>query len=177
MTLRLPRLLIATTATAVALMVTVLVTVTPAEAAHRTEQDTHGDAPARLDITKYDVRNTSTRITAVIHVKELKKTGIFQQRYYDSAFDDEPSYGVQVQRDRHGHLHVHAFRDDENGDHNIPCHGVRGHWLRIRNRVTTTFPVTCAGVAFDPLHAHVVSFDPGDLGVADSTAFLEVPRD
>jgi hypothetical protein len=174
MMLRAPRALLAATATALA----VLVTVTPAQAAHRTVHDTQGDAPARLDITKYDVSNTSKRITAVIHVKNLKKTGIFQQRYFDSAFDDEPSYGVQVHRDRHGHLTVHAFRDDENGDHNVPCPRVRAHWLPVRNRVTTSMPIACTnGVAFDPLHADVVSFDPGDLGVADSTAFLRVPRD
>lgn len=174
MTLRAPHVLLAATTTALA----VLVTVAPAQAAHRTVHDTQGDAPARLDITRYDVRNTSKRITAVIRVKNLKRTGIFQQRYFDSAFDDEPSYGVQVRRDRHGHLHVHAFRDDEDGDNNIPCRGVRAHWLPVRNRVTTSMPVRCAdGVAFDPLHAHAVSFDPGDLGVADSTSFLEVPRD
>jgi len=174
MTIRLPHVLLAVTATASV----VLLAVGPADAAHRTVQDTQGDAAPRLDITRYDVRNTSTRITAVIHVRNLKKTGVFQQRYYDSAFDDEPSYGVQVHRDRHGRLHVHAFRDDENGDHDIACPQVRAHWRPVRDRVTTSMPVACTnGVAFDPLHADVVSFDPGDLGVADSTSFVKVPRD
>jgi hypothetical protein len=174
MTTRLPRILVATAAALSA----VALTMGPADAAHRTLHDTEGDAPARLDITRYDVRNTSQRITAVIHVKNLGKAGIFQQRYYDSAFDDEPSYGVQVQRGRHGHLHVHAFRDDENGDQDVACPHVRAHWLPGRNRVTTSLPLTCTtGVAFAPLHADVVSFDPGDLGVQDSTKFLRVPRD
>jgi hypothetical protein len=163
---------------AIATVVTLLLTMSPAQAARRVVGDTVGDAPARLDVTRYTVRNSSTRISAVIHVQNLKKTGILQQRYYDSAFDDEPSYGVQVQRDRHGRLHVHAFRDDENGDHNIVCRGVRARWLPVRNRVTTWMPVRCADdVAFAPLHAHVVSFDPGDLGVQDSTTFVAVPRD
>jgi hypothetical protein len=148
----------------------------PAEAALRTVHDTRGDAPARLDITRYDVRNTTKRITAVIHVRNLRKTGVFQQRYYDSTYNSWLSYGMQVHRDRHGHLHVHAFRDDENGDNNIRCRGARGHWLMHRNLVTTTMPVRCAtGVAFKPLHVYAASFDPGDLGVADATKSFAVP--
>ena len=148
------------------------------KAASRTVNDTAGDAPARLDITRFTVRNTSTRIAAVIHVRNLRKTGIFQQRYYDSTFDSLLSYGVQVRRDRKGHLHVHAFRDDENGDNNIPCRGVRARWMVHRDRVTTSMPVRCAtGVAFQPLHVDAVSFDPGDLGVADSTRSFAVQRD
>ena len=140
--------------------------------------DTAGDAPARLDITRFTVRNTSTRIAAVIHVRNLRKTGVFQQRYYDSTFDSLLSYGVQVRRDRKGHLHVHAFRDDENGDNNISCPGVRARWLIDRDRVTTSMPVGCAtGVSFDPLHVYAASFDPGDLGVADSTRSFAVQRD
>jgi hypothetical protein len=174
MTIRLPRVLLAATATVSA----VLLTVGPANAAHRTEQDTPGDAPARLDITRYGVTNTSQRITAVIHVQNLKKTGIFQQRYYDSAFDSEPSYGVTVRRDRHGHLHVRAFRDDENGDHDIACPDVSARWQPVRNRVRTSMPVSCTnGLDFDPLNADVISIDTGDLGVKDSTKFLAVPRD
>ena len=48
---------------------------------------------------------------------------------------------MQVRRDRKGHLHVAAFRDDENGDNNITCPGVRGHWLMRRNLVTTSMPI------------------------------------
>lgn len=152
--------------------------VAPAEAASRTVHDTAGDASARLDITRFTVSNTSKRIVAVIRVKDLRKTGVFQQRYFDSTFDSLLSYGVQVRRDRKGHLHVNAFRDDENGDNNITCRGVRGHWLIKRNLVTTSMPVRCAtGVAFDPLHVNAVSFDPGDLGVADSTRSFAVQRD
>jgi hypothetical protein len=155
-----------------------LIGVAPAEAAQRTIHDQRGDASPRLDITRYTVTNTSARISAVIHVADLRHTGVFQQRYYDSAFDDEPSYGVQVRRDVKGHLHVHAFRDDENGDHKIPCPGVTAHWLMGRNKVTTAMPVSCAnGTAFDPLHVHAVSFDPGDAGVADSTRSFRVQRD
>jgi hypothetical protein len=161
---------------AVVAALALLLAVGPAEAALRTVHDTKGDAPARLDITRYDVRNTSKRITAVIHVADLRKTGVFQQRYYDSTYNSWLSYGVQVHRDRHGHLHVHAFRDDENGDNNIRCRGVSGHWLRKSNRVTTTMPVRCAkGVAFKPLHVYAASFDPGDLGVADATKSFAVP--
>ena len=164
--------------TALATTLGLLLTVVPAEAATRTVHDTAGDAPARLDITRYTVTNTSKRIVAVIRVKDLRKTGVFQQRYFDSTFDSLLSYGVQVRRDRKGHLHVAAFRDDENGDNNIACRGVRGHWLMDRNLVTTSMPVRCAtGVAFDPLHVNAVSFDPGDLGVADSTRSFAVQRD
>ena len=164
--------------TALATTLALLLTGAPAQAASRTVHDTAGDAPARLDITRFTVRNTSTRITAVIHVRNLRKTGVFQQRYYDSTFDSEPSYGVQVHRDRKGHLHVHAFRDDENGDNNISCPGVRARWLIDRDRVTTSMPVGCAnGVSFDPLHVYAASFDPGDLGVADSTRTFAVQRD
>jgi hypothetical protein len=163
--------------TALATMLALLLTVSPAEAARRTVHDTKGDASARLDITRFTVRNTSKRISAVIHVKNLRKTGVFQQRYYDSTFDTLLSYGMQVRRDRKGHLHVHAFRDDENGDNNISCSGVRGHWLIGRNLVTTSMPVRCAtGVAFNPLHVYAASFDPGDLGVADSTRSFAVQR-
>jgi len=164
--------------TALATAMGLLLTVAPAQAATRTVHDTAGDAPARLDITRYTVTNTSTRIVAVIRVQDLRKTGVFQQRYFDSTFDSLLSYGVQVRRDRKGHLHVAAFRDDENGDNNITCPGVRGHWLMRRNLVTTSMPVSCAtGVAFDPLHVNAVSFDPGDLGVADSTRSFAVQRD
>lgn len=163
--------------TALATTLALLLMAAPAEAARRTVHDTEGDAPARLDITRFTVRNTSTRITAVIHVQNLRKTGVFQQRYYDSTFDTLLSYGVQVRRDRKGHLHVHAFRDDENGDNNISCRGMRGHWLIDRNLVTTSMPVRCAtGVSFNPLHAYAASFDPGDLGVADSTGSFAVQR-
>jgi hypothetical protein len=154
-----------------------LLAAAPAQAAHRTIHDTSGDAAARLDITTFTVRNTSDRISAVIHVRNLGKTGVFQQRYFDSASDSEPSYGVQVHRDRRGRLHVHVFRDDENGDHNIACRGVRGHWLIKGSEVRTSMPVRCAtGVAFDPLHVYAASFDPGDLGVADSTKTFAVQR-
>lgn len=174
MTVRRRVALTAVTTTTLAL----LLTTAPAHAARRTVSDTVGDAPARLDITRYTVRNTTSRITAVIHVQNLRKTGIFQQRYYDSTFDSLLSYGVQVHRDRRGRLHVHAFRDDENGDNNIPCRGVDADWDVRRDRVTTTMPVRCAtGVAFDPLHVNAVSFDPGDLGVADSTRSFAVQRD
>jgi hypothetical protein len=170
------RLLSLSAATAAALGL--VFTVGPAQAATRTVRDTHGDAPARLDITRFTVRNTSTRISAVIHVRDLRRTGVFQQRYYDSAFDSEPSYGVQVHRDSKGHLHVHAFRDDENGDHDIACDGVRGRWLMGRDKVVTSMPVSCASdVSFDPLHVYAASFDPGDLGVADSTRTFRVLRD
>jgi hypothetical protein len=38
-------------------------------------------------------------------------------------------------------------------------------------------PVACAtGVAFQPLHVDAVSFDPGDIGVADSTRFFAVQQ-
>jgi hypothetical protein len=169
------RLTLLTTAAA---SFSLLLTAAPAHAEQRTIHDMRGDAPARLDITKYTVTNTSARLTAVIHVRHLRKTGTFQQRYLDSDFDDEPSYGVQVRRGVHGHLHVHAFRDDENGDQNIPCPGVRGHWFIRGSKVTTSMPVACAnGTAFDPLHVHAVSFDPGDLGVADSTRDFTVQRD
>ena len=155
-----------------------LLVVAPADAASRTVHDTVGDASPRLDITRYTVTNTSTRLSAVIHVQNLRRTGTFQQRYFDSTFDSLLSYGVQVRRDRNGHLHVNAFRDDENGDNNIKCPGVRGHWLIDRNQVTTSMPVRCAtGVAFDPLHVDAVSFDPGDLGVADATRSFAVQRD
>ncbi len=155
-----------------------LLTLAPAEAASRTVHDPAGDASARLDITRFTVTNTSKRIVAVIRVQDLRKTGVFQQRYFDSTFDSLLSYGVQVRRDRKGHLHVAAFRDDENGDNNITCRGVRGRWLMGRNLVTTSMPVRCAtGVAFDPLHVNAVSFDPGDLGVADSTRSFAVQRD
>ena len=164
--------------TALATTIGLLLTVAPAEAATRTVHDTTGDASARLDITRFTVSNTSKRIVAVIRVQDLRKTGVFQQRYFDSTFDTLLSYGVQVRRDRKGHLHVAAFRDDENGDNNIKCRGVRGHWLMRRNLVTTSMPVRCAtGVAFDPLHVNAVSFDPGDLGVADSTRSFAVQRD
>jgi hypothetical protein len=164
--------------TAMAAMLALLLTTAPAEAAQRTVHDARGDAPARLDITRFTVRNTSHRISAVIHVRDLRKTGIFQQRYYDSTFDTLLSYGVQVRRDRHGHLHVHAFRDDENGDNNIRCRGVRGRWLMHRNKVVTSMPVRCAtGVAFEPLHVNAVSFDPGDLGVTDETRSFAVKKD
>ncbi len=150
----------------------------PAHAATRAVSDTEGDAPARLDITRYFVSNTSSRIRAVIRVKKLGKTGVFQQRYFDSAFDSEPAYGVQVRRDAKGHLHVHAFRDDENGDHDITCDGVRGHWRIKESRVVTLMPVSCASdVSFDPLHVYAASFDPGDLGVADATRTVRVARD
>jgi len=159
-------------------MLALLVLVAPADAARRTVNDATGDAPARLDITRFTVRNTSERITAVIHVQNLRKTGFFQQRYYDSTFDSLLSYGVQVHRDRKGRLHVHAFRDDENGDNNISCPGIRAHWLIDRDVVTTSMPVSCAtGVSFDPLHVYAASFDPGDLGVADSTRSFAVKRD
>lgn len=155
-----------------------LVSAGAAHAATRAVSDTEGDAPARLDITRYFVSNTSTRIRAVIRVKKLGKTGIFQQRYFDSAFDSEPAYGVQVHRDARGRLHVHAFRDDENGDHNIACDGVRGHWRIKESRVVTLMPVSCASdVSFDPLHVYAASFDPGDIGVADSTRTVRVQRD
>jgi hypothetical protein len=158
--------------------VILMLTAAPADAARRTIHDARGDASARLDITRYTVTNTSARITAVIHVRDLRRTGVFQQRYFDSTFDTLLSYGVQVRRDRHGNLHVHAFRDDENGDNAIRCRGVRGHWLIHRNMVTTSMPVRCAtGVAFNPLHVNAVSFDPGDLGVADSTRSFAVARD
>jgi hypothetical protein len=175
MTLRLrPLAALAAPVTALAL----LLTVSPADAAHRSVPDTRDDAAARLDITRFEVRNTSARIRAVIHVQNLKKTGIFQQRYYDSTFDTLLSYGVQVHRDRHGHLHVHAFRDDENGDNTIRCRGVHARWLIHRNVVRTSMPVRCAtGVAFEPLHVNAVSFDPGDLGVADSTRSFAVKLD
>jgi len=164
--------------TALATTLGLLFMMVPADAASRTVHDVKGDAPARLDITRFTVRNTSTRIVAVIGVHDLRKTGIFQQRYYDSNFDSLLSYGVQVSRDHKGHLHVAAFRDDENGDNNIKCRGVRGHWLIARNKVTTSMPVRCAtGVAFDPLHVNAVSFDRGDLGVADSTRSFAVQRD
>ena len=154
-----------------------LLAAAPAEAASQTVNDTQGDAPARLDITQFTVHNTSKRITAVIHVRDLRRTGVFQQRYYDSDFDSLLSYGVQVRRDHQGRLHVHAFRDDENGDNNIRCRGVRAHWRLHRNVVTTSMPVRCAtGVAFDPLHVYAASFDPGDLGVADSTQTFAVAR-
>ena len=150
----------------------------PAEAARRSVADPVGDAPARLDITRLTVSNTSDRIRAIVHVRDLRRTGTFQQRYFDSEFDTLLSYGVQVRRDRHGRLHVHAFRDDENGDNFIACPGVRGRWLMDRDRVVTSMPVRCAtGVAFDPLHVNAVSFDPGDLGVADSTRSFAVARD
>jgi hypothetical protein len=150
----------------------------PADAASRTVHDTEGDASARLDITRFTVRNTSKRIVSVIRVQDLRKSGVFQQRYYDSTFDSLLSYGVQVRRDRKGHLHAAAFRDDENGDNNIRCRGVRARWLIARNKVTTSMPVRCAtGVAFDPLHVNAVSFDPGDLGVVDSTRSFAVQRD
>ena len=174
--LRLPAVLslLAVPAATVALVLSVA----PAEAAHRSVPDTRDDAAARLDITRFEVRNTSQRISAVIHVQNLKKTGIFQQRYFDSTFDTLLSYGVQVHRDRRGHLHVHAFRDDENGDNNIRCRGVHARWLIHRNVVRTSMPVRCAtGVAFDPLHVNAVSFDPGDLGVADSTRSFAVKKD
>jgi hypothetical protein len=163
---------------AVVTAMSLLLAVAPAQAARRTVDDPVGDASARLDITRFTVRNTSTRISAVIHVRNLRRTGVFQQRYYDSAFDSEPAYGVQVHRDKSGHLHVHAFRDDENGDHPITCTGVRARWLRARNRVVTSMPVSCASdVSFDPLHVYAASFDPGDLGVADSTRTFKVARD
>lgn len=164
--------------TVVSATLALLLTAAPAQAAQRTVHDARGDAPARLDITRFTVRNTSQRISAVIKVRDLRRTGTFQQRYYDSTFDTLLSYGVQVHRDRHGHLHVHAFRDDENGDNNIRCRGVRGHWLMHRNRVVTSMPVRCAtGVAFEPLHVNAVSFDPGDLGVADETRSFAVAKD
>jgi hypothetical protein len=170
-----PRRLVLTAAVAVLAM---LLTAAPSTAATKTVHDTAGDASARLDILGFKVTNTSHRITAVIHVRDLRRTGVFQQRYYDSAFDDEPSYGVQVHRDAHGHLTVHAFRDDENGDNDITCHGVRGRWLMQRNVVRTSMPVRCArGLAFDPLHVYAASFDPGDLGVADSTRTFAVALD
>jgi hypothetical protein len=170
------RLLVLSTALATTLGL--LLMAVPADAASRTVHDTEGDASARLDITRFTVRNTSKRIAAVIRVQDLRKTGVFQQRYYDSTFDSLLSYGVQVRRDRKGHLHVAAFRDDENGDNNIRCRGVRARWLIARNKVTTSMPVRCAtGVAFDPLHVNAVSFDPGDLGVADSTRSFAVQRD
>ncbi len=150
----------------------------PAQAAQRSVADASGDAPARLDITRFTVRNTSARISAVVHVRDLRRTGTFQQRYYDSSFDTLLSYGLQVRRDLRGHLHVHAFRDDENGDNFISCPGVRARWLMLRDRLVTSMPVACAtGVAFAPLHTHVVSFDPGDLGVVDDTRFFAVQRD
>jgi hypothetical protein len=157
--------------------VALLLAAAPAQAERRTVHDTRGDAPARLDITRFTVRNTSDRISAVIRVKNLRRTGVFQQRYYGSDFDTLLSYGVQVHRDRRGHLHVHAFRDDENGDTSIRCRGVRARWLVHRDRVTTSMPVRCAtGVAFQPLHVRAVSFDPGDLGVADETRFFAVQQ-
>src|SRR5664279_5592418 len=163
---------------AAAATLALLLSAAPADAAQRTVHDPRGDAPARLDITRFTVTNTSQRISAVIHVRNLRRTGTFQQRYYDSTFDSLLSYGVQVRRDKHGHLHVNAFRDDENGDNFITCDGVRGHWLIHRNRVTTSMPVACAtGVAFEPLHVNAVSFDPGELGVADSTRSFAVTKD
>lgn len=163
---------------AAATSMSLLLAMAPAQAAHRTVHDTVGDAPARLDITRVRVSNTSTRISAVITVRDLRRTGVFQQRYYDSAFDSEPAYGVQVHRDRKGHLHVYAFRDDENGDHAIACPGVRARWLMLRNKVVTSMPVSCASdVSFDPLHVYAASFDPGDLGVADATRTFRVLRD
>jgi hypothetical protein len=172
------RLLGLLTTTALAGSLALPLTAVPADAAHRSVSDATGDAPARLDITRLTVSNTSDRIRALIHVRDLRRTGVFQQRYFDSTFDTLTSYGVQVRRDRHGVLHVHAFRDDENGDNVIVCPGVRARWLRDRDRIFTSMPVRCAtGVAFDPLHVNAVSFDPGDLGVADETRSFAVARD
>jgi hypothetical protein len=114
----------------------------PATAQTRALQDPRGDAPARYDITRWQVSNGAERIAGRVHVVSLQPGGYFQLTFSIPGNPDTVFWASSRWRSNgtlRNRLHVFGEGDV---DHDIPC-DVRAHWRTGPGTIRISFPRDC----------------------------------
>lgn len=157
--------ILSTAAAAVCLVVTTGVGAANAATAANIA-DKHKDAAARLDVTRARVVLTAKRLTATIHVRDLRKYGAFSLVYYQPT-EDWDTYNEHLTIWRYGKkvrshaVVVNSLMAEASGAHyyGAGCK-VAAKWNAKKNFVRVSVARKCAGSGIakgHPVYAQVLT--------------------
>lgn len=125
-----------------ALVVTALPATASAETGHKS--DPSGDAPARIDIKRFEVRNATHRFTARADVRNLRQKGTLTFEYWRGTTGSPPMQSLLVVVDRvdgatRGRFFTCGFEDCAPAH----CAGLRSVWRAGQDFVRISAPQRC----------------------------------
>lgn len=128
----------------VAAALLVLGTATTASAETGSKTDPSHDAAARIDLTKFTVKNGDHRVHFKVLVRDLRQRGSFSFHYWGGTHGQPPARSAIVSvRLKGGEPKARFFACDTEQCPKEPCAGLRATWDQETNVVTASLPQRC----------------------------------
>jgi len=128
----------------VAAALLILGTATSATAETGSKSDPSHDAAARIDLTKFTVKNGDHRVNFRVKVRDLRKRGSFSFHYWGGIHGQPPARSAVVSvRLKDGEPKAGFFACDPEECPREPCQGLRATWDQETNVVTASLPQRC----------------------------------
>ena len=126
---------------AVAVVLTMLMSALPAEADSRTKSDPSGDAQSHLDVTSATYRNAARRVSVLLTVPDLKDTGTARLLIRPPR-DGDGSLVAKLTKRADGSLQKRFFVGTVVGDDPARCK-FAASWMARRSQVHISVPWKC----------------------------------